>query len=66
VPILVKITPTIIEMLTFNKWSSKVYSFYKSAFLLMFHGVDNDVSIWHNCCISKTKTKWYLVAKILF
>jgi len=41
----VKISFTIIEILTFNKWSSEVYSFQKRVFLLMFHGVDFDVSI---------------------
>jgi len=32
-PILVKISHTIVEMLTFNKWSLKVYRFHKRAFL---------------------------------
>jgi len=41
----VKISPTVIEILTFNKWSSKVYRFQKRAFLLTFHGVDSYVSI---------------------
>jgi len=36
-PILVQICPTIIEILTCNKWSSKVYRF---AFLLTVRGVD--------------------------
>jgi len=36
----VKICPTIIEILTFNKWSSNVYRFQKRAFLLTVHGVD--------------------------
>jgi len=39
-PILVQICPTIIEILTCNKWSSKVYRFQKHAFLLTVHGVD--------------------------
>jgi len=32
-PILLKICPTVIEILTFSKWSSKVYRFQKRAFL---------------------------------
>jgi len=43
-PILVKVSPTVIDMLTFNKWSSKVYRF-QHAFLLTFHGVDSYISI---------------------
>ena len=39
-----KISPTIIEMLTFNK-SSKVYCFHKRAFLLTFHGVDSGIGV---------------------
>jgi len=47
----VKISDTVIEILTFNKWSSKVYRFQKRALLLRptiwptFHGVDSHVSI---------------------
>jgi len=41
----VKICPIVIEILTSNKRSSKVYRFQKHAFLLTFHGVDSDVSI---------------------
>jgi len=44
-PILLKICHTVVEILTFNKWSSKVYRFQKRAFLLAVHGVDSDVSI---------------------
>jgi len=55
-PILVKICPTIIEILTFNKWSSKGYHFQKCAFLLTVHGVN-----WRqhrcNCHVGKTKTR---------
>jgi len=40
-----KISATVIEILTFNKWSSKVYRFQKCAFLLTFHEVDSDVCI---------------------
>ena len=36
---------TIIEILTFNKWSSEVDHFQKCAFLLTFHGDNSDVSI---------------------
>jgi len=32
-PILVKISTTVIEILTFDKWSLKVYHFQKCAFL---------------------------------
>jgi len=45
IPIFVKIGPTITEILTFNKWSSKVYRSQKRAFLLTFHVVDSYVSI---------------------
>jgi len=61
-PILVKICPTVIEMLTFNKWSSKVYRFLKRAFLLAVHGVDSVVSIDTVVALAKLKqTKWCLV-----
>jgi len=43
-PILVKIHPTIIEILTSNKWSSKFY-FPEACFLAYFPEVDSDVSI---------------------
>jgi len=44
-PILVKICPIDIEILTFNKWSSKVYRFQKRAFLL---------TVQCNCRIGET------------
>jgi len=65
-PILVKICPTIIEILTFNKWSLKftvsrsVLSYLRSMDL-------TDVSVDANVALAKQKqTKWCLVAKILF
>jgi len=57
--ILVKICPTVVEILTFNKMVLKVYRFQKRAFLLTVHAVK-----WrqhrHNCRIGNTKTKWCL------
>ena len=41
--ILVKISVTVTEILTFSKWSSKVCSFQKR--IRTFHEVDSDVSI---------------------
>jgi len=38
--ILLKICPTLIEIVTFSKWSLKVYRFQKRAFLLKVHGVN--------------------------
>ena len=56
VPILVKICPTVIEILTFNKWSQKFCRFQKRDFLLTVNGVN-----WRQhrrkCRIGKTKTK---------
>jgi len=51
----VKICPTVIEILAFNKWSSNVYRFQKHAFLLTVHGVDTDVSI--NTIVALVKQK---------
>jgi len=66
VPILVKICPTVIEILTFNKWSQKftvsrrVISYLQSMEL-------TDVSIEATVALAKQKqTKWCLVPKILF
>jgi len=54
-PILVKISPTVIEILTFNKWSLKVYRFQERAFLLTFLGVDFDVSVDAIIVLAKQK-----------
>jgi len=51
----VKTSFTIIEILTFNKWSSEVYHFQKRAFLLTFHGVDVDVSTGAIVALAKQK-----------
>jgi len=51
----VKISLTVIEILTFDKWSSKVYRFQKRTFLLTFHGVDPDVSINATVALAKQK-----------
>jgi len=62
----VKICPTVIEILTFNKWSLKltvsrsVLSYLRSMEL-------TNVSIDANVALAKQKqTKWCLVPKILF
>jgi len=54
-PILVKISFTVIAILIFNKWSEEVYHFQKRAFLLTFHGVDFDVSIDAIVALAKQK-----------
>jgi len=66
VPILVKICPTVIEILIFNKWSQKltvsrsVISYLQSMEL-------TDVSIDTIVALPKQKqTKWRFVPKILF
>jgi len=51
----VKISLTVIETLTSNKWSSKVYRFQKRAFLLTFHEIDPDVSINATIALAKQK-----------
>jgi len=51
----VKISFTIIEILTFNKWSSEVYHFQKRAFLLTFHGVVFEVNIDAIVALAKQK-----------
>ena len=65
-PILVKICPTVIEILTFNKWSQqftvsrRVISYLQSMEL-------TEVSIDAIVVLAKQKqTKWCVVAKILF
>jgi len=66
VPILVKICPTITEILKFNKWSQKftvsrsVLSYLRSMELI-------DISIDAIVALAKQKqTKWCLVPKTLF
>jgi len=56
-PILEKISPSVIEILTFNEWSSKVYRFQKCAFLLTLHGVDSNISIDTFVTLAKKQTK---------
>jgi len=64
-PILAKICPTVIEILSFNKWSLKftasrsVLPYLQSMELT---DVSIDLSRWQN----KNKQKWCLVPKILF
>jgi len=61
-PILVKICITVVEILTFNKWSSKVYRFQKRSLLEL-----TDVSIDAIVALAKQKQiKWCLVPKISF
>jgi len=54
VPILVKICPTVIQILTFNKWSQK-FTVSRSVISYLVHGVN-----WRqhrrNCRIGKTNT----------
>jgi len=54
-PILGKISPSVIKVLTYNKWYSKVNHFEKRAFLLTFIAVDCDVSIDAIVALSKQK-----------
>jgi len=54
-PISVKICLAVIEILTFNKRSSKVYGFHKRTFLLTVHGVDGRRHR-RNCRNGKTNT----------
>jgi len=65
-PILVKICPTVIEILTFNKWSLK-FTVYRSVFSCLRSMKLTDVSIDAIVALAKQKeTNWYLVPKILF
>ena len=50
-----KISLTVMEIPTFNKWYSKIYHFQKHASLLMFHWVDCDVSIDTIVTLAKQK-----------
>jgi len=65
-PILVKICPAVIEMLTFNKWS---YKFTVSGSVLSYlQSMElTDVSVDAIVTLAKQKqSKWSLVPKILF
>jgi len=65
-PILVKIRPTVIEILTFNKWSQK-FTVSRSVISYLQSIELNDVSIDAIVALAKQKqTKWCLVLKILF
>jgi len=65
-PNLVKICPTVIEILTFNKWSLKLT--VSRSMLSYLRSMElTDVSIDANVALAKQKqTKWCLVPKILF
>jgi len=66
VPTLVKICPTISEILTSNKWSQK-FTVSRSAISYLQSMVLTDVSIDANVALAKQKQrKWCLVPKILF
>jgi len=66
VPILVKICPTVIEILTFNKWSQK-FTVSRSVISYVQSMELTDVSIGAIVTLAKQKeTKWCLVPKILF
>jgi len=66
VPILVKICPTVIEILTFNKWYKKFTISRRVIYYLQSIEV-TDVSIDAIAALAKQKqTKWCLVPKILF
>ena len=66
VPILVKICPTVIEILTFNKWSEK-FTVSRSMISYLQSMELTDVSIDAIVALAKQKqTKWCLVPKILF
>ena len=66
VPILVKIWPTVIEILTFNKWS-QTFTVSRSVISYLQSMELTDVSIDANVALAKQKqTKWCLVPKILF
>jgi len=65
VPILVKICPTIIEILTFNKWSQK-FTVSRSVISYLESKL-TDVSIDAIVALAKQKpTNWYVVPKISF
>jgi len=62
----VKIYPTVIEILTFNKWSQK-FTISRSVISYLQSMELTDVSIDAVVSLAKEKqTKWCLVPKILF
>jgi len=66
VPISVKICPTVIEILTFNKWSQK-FTISRSVISYVQSMQLTDVSIDAIVVLAKQKrTKWCLVPKIWF
>jgi len=66
VPILVKLCPTVIEILTFNKWSQK-FTVFRSVISYIPSVELTDVSIDAIVALAKQKqTKWCLVPKVLF
>jgi len=66
VPILVKIGPTVIEILTFNKWSQK-FTASRSMISYLQSMKLTDVSIDAIVALAKqNQTKWCLIPKILF
>jgi len=66
VPILVKICSTVIEILTFNKWSHR-FTVSRSVISYLQSMELTDVSIDAIVALAKQKqTKWCLVPKILF
>jgi len=66
VPILAKICPTVIEILTFNKWSQK-FTISRSVISDLQSMELTDVSIDAIIALAKQKqTKWCLLPKILF
>jgi len=66
VPILVKICPTVIEILTFNTWSQK-FTISRSVLFYLRSMELTSVSIDAIVALAKQKqTKWCLVPNILF
>jgi len=62
----VKICPTVIEILTFNKWSLK-FTVSRSVLSYLRSMELTDISIDANVTLAKQKqTKWCLIPKILF
>jgi len=65
-PNLAKICPTVIEILTFNKWSQK-FTISRSVISYLQSTELTDVSIDAIVALAKQKqTTWCLVPKILF
>jgi len=64
-PILVKICPTVIEILTFNKWSQK-FTVSRSVISYLQSMQLTDVSIDAIPLAKQKQTKWCVVPKIWF